>query len=257
MNYKKNDGSTGVRAVERALDVLLCFNWNEKELTLTDISEKLGLAKSTVSRMLATLEMADFVYRDPKTNMYRLGSNIYYLGQIAKASMDLRNVAYPIMQELNNVTQETINLYLLDNLDRVCFEQIESPHTLKQVVKIGDRFPLWDGATGRVLLANLDEALWYDMIKELKPLTESTITDPIKFIESLKETKALGYAVSIGEKNYDIGCVAAPIFESTGKVKGCISISGPRFRIPQNTDQYAHLVVEAAKKISNQLGFFR
>lgn len=253
MNQKS---SNNVRAIERALEILLCFSWYERELTLTEISERLKLAKSTTSRILSTLESMSFLTRDAKTNMYRLGNNIYYLGLIARESMDLRNIAYPIMLELNEKTQETINLYLLDNLERVCFDQIESPHALKQTVKIGERFPLWDGATGRIILSNLDESIWHNMKKDLNPITNNTIVDPDIFIQKLCESKISGFAVSVGEKNYDVGCVAAPIFKSTGEVLGCISISGPRFRFPNSTDQFAGLVVDAAKRISTKLGYY-
>lgn len=254
MEQKNNEGT--IRSVQRALDILLCFNWFERELTLTEISEKLKLAKSTTSRILSTLENQEFLSRDEKSNRYKLGANLYYLGLIAKESMDLRKIAYPLMLELREATQETINLYLLDGIERVCFDQVESLHAIKQTVRIGERFTLWDGATGKIILSNLDESIWHDMVKELRPLTEQTIVDPIEFINSLVEYKESGVAVSVGEKNYDIGCAAAPIFEANGKVIGCISISGPSFRFPDNTDQYSRLVKDASIKISSQLGYY-
>lgn len=245
-----------VRSIQRALDILSCFNWYERELTLTEISEKVNLAKSTTSRILSTLENEKFLKRDDKSGTYKLGINLYYLGLVAKESMGLRNIAQPIMVELRNITKETINLYLLDGMERVCFDQVESPHFIKQSVRVGERFPLWDGATGKIILANLDENIWDEMLNELKPITEHTIVDPGKFIELLNEYKATGVAVTVGEKNYDIGCAAAPIFDATGSVIGCISISGPSSRFPENTDQYSFLVIDAARKISTQLGYY-
>lgn len=245
-----------VRSVQRALDILSCFNWYERELTLTEISKKLGLAKSTTARILSTLEKENFLVRDEKSNGYKLGLNVYYLGLVAKESMDLRNIAYPIMHELRNITKETINLYLLDGMERVCFDQIESPHFIKQTVKVGERFPLWDGATGKIILAYLDEGIWDEMSKQLEPITEYTIADPEEFIRLLGEYRVNGVAVTIGEKDYDIGCAASPIFDATGKVIGCISISGPSSRFAEDADKYSHLVKDAAKKISNQLGFY-
>lgn len=250
------NSSGNVRSVQRALDILLCFNWHERELTLTEIAEKVNLAKSTTSRILTTLEDSNFLVRDEKTGVYKLGINLYYLGLLAKESMDLRSIAYPIMIELRDKTKETINLYLLDGQDKVCFEQVESPHFIKQSVKVGERFPLWDGATGKIILAYLDEKIWYEMIDKLEPITEYTIVDPEEFIEALKSYRAKGVAVTVGEKDYEIGCAAAPIFDRSGEVIGCISISGPSSRFPENTDQYSNLVKEAATKISKQLGYF-
>ena len=253
MNNTNNENS--VRSIQRALRILLCFNWEERELTLTEISEKIGLAKSTVSRLLTTLENEGFLVKDGRTNRYKLGCNIYYLGLIAKESLDLRVISHPIMHEITELTQETTNLYLLDNLDRVCFDQVESPLSIKRSVKIGERFPIWAGATGKVILANLEEKIWYDMIKELRPLTERTIVDPDEFINELRYIRENGYAVSVGEKEYEVGCVAAPVFNVNRSVIGCVSISGPSFRFPKDTDYFSRLIVDASRRISKQLGY--
>lgn len=254
MNSK--NGENSVRSIQRALSILLCFNWEDKELTLTEIAEKIDLAKSTVSRLLTTLEAEGFLVKDGRTNRYKLGYNIYYLGLIAKESMDLRAISNPIMKGVTELTQETTNLYLLDDRERVCFHQVESPLSVRRTVKIGERFPIWAGATGKSILANLDESIWYDMIKELKPITERTIVNPQEFINELRRIKEAGYAVSIGEKDYEVGCVASPIFDVNRKVIGCVSISGPSFRFPTDTDYFCSLVVDAARKISKQLGYY-
>ncbi|MBB6215285.1 DNA-binding IclR family transcriptional regulator [Anaerosolibacter carboniphilus] len=254
MTEKSNENS--VRSIQRALNILLCFNWDERELTLTEIAEKIGLAKSTVSRLLTTLELEGFISKDQKTNRFKLGHNIYYLGLIAKESLDIRKISRPIMEEIGRASQETVNLYLLENRERVCLEQVESPQPIKKSEKIGERVSIWQGATGRSILANLKENVWYEMIKELRPITEDTIADPDAFITELKKVKERGYAVSVGEKNAEVGCIAAPIFDAHRKVIGCLAISGPRFRFPENIDYYSELVVDGAKKISNQLGYY-
>ncbi|MFZ5969750.1 MAG: IclR family transcriptional regulator [Bacillota bacterium] len=254
MAEKNNENS--VRSIQRALQILMCFNWNEREFTLTEITEKINLAKSTTSRLLSTLEMEGFIKKDQRTNRYQLGHNIYYLGQVAKESLDLREISQPIMEEICQATKETINLYLLDKTDRVCFNQVESPLAIKRSVRIGERFPIWAGATGRSILANLDEHTWQDMIKELKPLTENTVVDPDKFINELRQIREKGYAVSVGEKDYEVGCVAAPIFDASRQVIGCVAISGPRFRFPEDTDYFSSLIVEGARKISEKLGYY-
>ena len=254
MNEK--NGENSVRSIQRAFKILLCFNWNERELTLTEITEKIGLAKSTVSRLLGTLETEGFLVKDGKSNRYKLGHNIYYLGLIAKESLDLRAISHSIMVEITKLTQETTNLYMLDNLDRICFDQVESPLSIKRSVKIGERFPVWAGATGKSILAHMDESVWQDMTKELRPLTEKTIIDPQEFINELKAIRANGYAVSVGEKDYEVGCVAAPIFDANRNVIGCISISGPSFRFPKDTDYFCSVIVNAARRISKQLGYY-
>lgn len=254
MQEKNNDN--GVRSIQRALRILLCFNWKEKELTMTEITERIGLAKSTTSRLLTTLESEGFIKKNLKTNKYTLGHNIYYLGLIAKEQLALKDVAAPVMEEINKATKETINLYLLDNMEAVCFHQVESPLPIRQAIKIGERAPLWSGASGRAILSGMDEEVWYEMAKELKAYTEKTVTNPNVFIGIMKSIKDKGYIISLGEKNDEVGCIAAPIFDAHGKVIGSIAISGPVFRFPEDTDLFAALIVNGAQRISQQLGFY-
>lgn len=255
MMEKNNENS--VRSIQRALNILRCFNWNERELTMTEITEKIGLAKSTTSRLLSTLEAEGFIRRDLKTGKYSLGHNIYYLGLIAKDKLELNEIARPIMEEINKETQETINLYILDGLESVCFDQVESPLPIRQAAKIGERSPLWAGASGRAILAFLEEKIWYEMVKELKAFTPNTITDPEKFIQTMKDVKRQGYTVSLGEKNDQVGCIAAPIFDAYGKVIGSVAISGPVFRFPEDTERFSVLILDASKKISQQMGYYQ
>lgn len=252
----KKSGESNVRSINRALQILKCFNWNEREFTLTEIAQKVELPKSTTTRLLSTLESEGFLKKYEKTNHYKLGNAIYFLGLIAKESLDLRQISQPIMEEICQATKETINLYLLDNLEKVCFYQVESPLAIKRYVRIGERSPIWYGATGKSILANMDENIWHDKSKELKRYTDKTVVDPDKFISELKIIKERGYAVSVGEKEHDVGCVAAPIFDSSKEVIGCLSISGPQYRFPQDTDYFVSLVVAGAMKISNKLGYY-
>lgn len=252
----KKSGENGVRSINRALQILKCYNWNEREFTLTEIAQKVKLPKSTTARLLSTLESEGFLKKEEKSNHYKLGNAVYFLGLIAKESLDLRLISQPIMEEICQATKETINLYVLDDLEKVCFNQVESPLSIKRYVKIGERSPIWYGATGKSILANLEEDIWHEKSKELVKYTEKTVVDPEEFISELKTIKEIGFAVSIGEKEHDVGCVAAPIFGGSKKVIGCLSISGPQYRFPQDTDYFVSLVVAGAAKISNELGYY-
>lgn len=255
MDTNVKSGGNSVQSIQRAIKILQCFNWEERELRLTEIATKIGLSKSTVSRLLATLEEEGFLFRDSKTNRYKLGQSIYYLGLIAKESMDLRAISHPIMNEVTQKTLESTILYMRDEMERICFDQVESPQSIKRSLKIGDRSPLWAGATGKVMLAYLDESAWYAMADEVKPITTSTIVDHEQFIQELKKIKKNGYAVSLGESNPEVGCVAAPIFNDLRCVIGCVSISGPIYRFPSDTEPWCRLISDAAKRISGQLGY--
>ena len=247
-------GDNNIRSVQRALGILECFNWSHRELSFTEIVDRIDLPKSTTSRILATLEAEGFLIRDVDNQKYKLGQKLYLLGIIARESLDIRNISMPFMEDMTKKTKETSNLYILEDFDRVCIAQVESPMPVKQLVKIGERFPIWAGATGRSILAQLDESIWHQMGKELKQITERTVVDPKAFIEDLREIRQKGFSLSLGEKFQEVGCVAAPIFNENG-VLGCISISGPVYRFPEDITEYANMVMDAADKISYKLGY--
>lgn len=249
---EKNEGA--VRTVQRALTVLECFDFENRELSFTDIVQRIDLPKSTVSRLISTLELEGFLERDIDTSKFKLGHRVYLLGLIAGETMDIRNISVPYMDKMTKLTGETTNLYILENYDRVCIAQVESPMPIKQLVKVGERFPIWAGATGRSILAQLDEDTWHEMIKELRQFTDKTVVNPDDFINNLKEIRKSGYALSLGEKYNEVGCIAAPIFNYSG-VMGCISISGPVYRFPEDISNFAKLVTESAIDISHKLGF--
>lgn len=245
-----------VRTLSRALSILMAFTWDDRELSLTQISEKIGLAKSTTLRLLGALESEGFIEKNFRTNHYKLGHNLYYLGLIAKDSLDIRTVSRPFMENITQLTKETTNLYLLDHYDRICFDQVESPLAIKRTVRIGERYPIWAGATGKSILAFMDREMWVKMKDRLEKITEWTVADPETFILELEKIRAMGYAVSVGEKDYEVGCVAAPIYDASQHVIGCLSISGPKFRFPADTEYFAKLVLDASRQISRQLGYY-
>lgn len=251
--FEKND-TKNVKSIDKALDILLCFNWDEKELTLTEIARKMGWAKSTTSRLLNTLLDRGFLSKDEDTNKYVLGSVVYYLGQVAKETIDLRRISMPILKNINQKTKETVHIYLYEGFDRICFEQVESPQLIKQSVKVGSREPIWVGATGKAILAFQSEKEWYDVIKEVKKITELNSED---FIAALKKVRDDGYAIRDGKKDDNVGCVAAPIFDIKGNIKGCIAISTPVFRFPKDSEEYINFVVKGAREISEKLGYIK
>jgi IclR family KDG regulon transcriptional repressor len=104
---RKSD-ENNVRSINRALQILKCFTWNERRFTLTEIAKKVDLPKSTTSRLLATLENEGFIRRDSGSNYYKLGYEIYFLGLIAKESLDLGQISRPIMEEIGQATKEIL-----------------------------------------------------------------------------------------------------------------------------------------------------
>lgn len=246
-----------MQTVERALGILLAFTEGDRVLGVSEIARSRGLPKSAVHRILGTLVQTGFVERDEVSGRYRLGPRAVDLGIVAMGTADVRAVALPIMQELSRRTGETVTLSMLVGRERVYVSQVEGPKTVRMTVKLGARFPLYAGASGRAILAALSQAERdaYLETVELRPITGETITSRARLEEELTRVRELHYAASAGERDPWAAAVAAPLVATRGRVIGSISVCGPRQRIgPAEVTKYGAAVAEAAATLSAELG---
>jgi DNA-binding IclR family transcriptional regulator len=240
-----------VRAVERALDVLLCFR-SGGEWGLTELAQRVGLHKSTVHRLLATLEEKGFVARDETTDKYRLGLSMLELSAHLTASDDPSAVLLGEMEKLRDRLGETVSLYVRDGKERVRIQAVQSTQAIRRVAPVGARMPLFVGASSKVLLAYAEPAV-----------REAVLADPAwppsldreAFVRQLEEIAAAGYATSVEEREPGAAAVAAPIFNRAGKLVAALSVSGPSNRLtPAVMRRYAPVIIEAARRMGTMLG---
>lgn len=240
-----------VRAVERALDILLCFAGTETELGLSDIAKRIGLHKSTVHRLLASLESKGFIRRHPQTEKYRLGWSVLELVSNVYQSDDLSSIVSPEMTRLRDLLGETISLYVLSGIERIRIQAIESKQPVRRVANVGRRLPLYVGASGKVLLAYSSE----ELLEEL--MTDSSWPPELsrdEFRQALQQVREAGYAVSIEEREPGAAAVAAPIRGRNGEAVAALSISGPVDRFtPEAVERFAQEVRKSAEMLTKML----
>jgi IclR family transcriptional regulator, KDG regulon repressor len=221
-----------VRAVERALDVLLCFDQHEPNLTLTQISERVGIHKSTVHRLLATLESRRLVQRDHLSGTYHLGSRLMEMAFLVLQSNDLPRLARPFMDSLAAEHRETVDLAILEGADVVYLQVVESPQRVKLAAAPGQRLPAFCTATGKAFLAYLPEEQVQDILKQgLIKYTEHTKIALPDLREDLRLTRERGFAVSEQEYEDGINAVATPILDVNDYPIAAIAVAGPAFRL--------------------------
>jgi len=226
---------------------------------VTELSRAVGLHKSTVHRLLGTLMRRGYVEKELETENYRLGIKLLMLGSSILDRIDLRNIARPYIQELSKKTKEVVHIAILDEDEAVYIDKVESPdHSIRMYSQVGKRAPLHCTAVGKVLLAALkdEEAEKILRQKGMPRFTKSTITDMQQMKEELSTIRKQGYGFDEIEHEEGMRCVAAPIYDRSGKVIASISISGPiiyvtHFRMPELTDE----LLKTAKEISYQLGY--
>jgi DNA-binding IclR family transcriptional regulator len=249
-----------IKSVAKTIQIINCFSLRKQVLGIGDISAMTGHSKSTVSRLLATLQEFGCVEKAEGYGKYRLGYRIYLWGVISQASHTLPAIAKPIMKNLRERCGEEVSLYGVEGDRRVCLLRVESLHRIARVGLIGELLPLHAGAAGRVLLAYLPEELQQSVIydQDLNRFTGLTITDPGKLLSSLKKTREQGFAVSRGEREPEAFSVVAPVRDAHRTVVASLSISGPNYRLNRNKlKQNIKDVLKAAEEISHKLGLDR
>lgn len=250
---------TRVQSIDRAVAILDCFSEEKKELRLSEISERLGLNKSTVHGIISTLKYHGFISQDEETQKYKLGIRFVEFGDLVINSMNIRNAAVPVIDAVCERIEETVHIAMLDGLDVVWIEKRECTKSIKTSTKIGARLPAYTTADGKIIICyqNKDKIKNY-LPKRISQYTNNTITNKGEFIKKLEEMKKNGYAIDNEEYVEGLKCVAAPIFDHNGKVRFSLSTTGPAFRMDEERIKELIVIIkEAANEISHRIGYMK
>ena len=239
------------------LTVLEAFSVAKRSLLgVTEISELVGLHKSTVSRMLSGLDEAGYVQRDEETGRYRLGLGMIGLAGPLLAELSVRRAALPHLEELTQATGETAAIAVWNGSNAIVVEQTASTHQVKHSAAIGTRYNKFASSSVRVFLAELPPEETDRLLADRTVLREGYLglEDPAH--EQLVGVRDDGFAVNDGETTYEEYGVSAPVRDYLGEVVGCITASAPRSRVQymQSQSILREAVLEAAARVSTRLG---
>lgn len=246
------------RSVARALSILQAFNENRLELGVTELSQLTGIDKSTVYRLLNGLQQGGLIEQDPDTTKYYLGFGLVRLAGLALQRLDLPRIARPHLRELARLSQETVNLSVLTDDDKIVnIDGVTSPRRVRNVGWIGREMPIHAISGGKVMMAYLpEERLEQILARRLERFTEQTITDPSRLRAELKQVRRMGYGIAEEELETGLSAVAAPLWNHEGRVVAVISVSGPSFRLPKERLVELGLATkQTADTISRKSGF--
>lgn len=249
--------ANAVLALRRGLMILDTFSGHGTDLGVNEIARLVGMHKSTVSRLCATLENAGYLERNSSTNRFSLGARVFQLAGFVSPPADVRTMARPVMNELVATSRETATLGVREGSDIVTIEVVEGLNHMRMATRVGQRTQIHASAVAKAILAWSSESD-VDAVLANWPmtlLTPNTITDAGTLKEHLAEVRGRGYAVDMEELEVGLRCVAAPIRDPFGRVIAGISISGPRHSMtPDAMDHFGELVRSAADVISARLG---
>lgn len=253
---ESNNQGRSVTTIERAIDVLFLFvNSASPTVGITEMATELGISKAVVHRILVALRERDLVVADADTRRYSLGPAVLQLATAFRDRLDVRPLAYTTLQELSKQTNETATLSVRHGWQRVYVDQITPNREVKMTVPVGRQFPLHAGSSSKAFLAFLSQAEQDEYLAHasLDQLTSATITDTVALRDELVKIRAMGYAVSLGERQAGAGSVASAVFDHEGPV-AVISLCGPLERFRDHTTEYARLLTTATSALSSRLG---
>jgi DNA-binding IclR family transcriptional regulator len=241
-----DSGADPVRSVTRALAMLALFNEEHPARSLRELVDHAGLPKTTVLRLVQTLEQAGYLYTRPD-GRYCPGPALIPLSRAVDLVWKLPLSAEAIMESLRERTRETVNLYVIEGLARVCVVQKQGPQHVRYVVPIGVPLPLWAGASGKVLLASRSREL-FDAVLRAADRDEEFGASLAVELERVREA---GFAFSHGERELGASSVAVPILHPHRGVEAALTISGPTPRFTQDQVwRFADLLREAVAQIT-------
>ena len=216
-----------VPGLQRGVRILQLFNPDRRTITVPEMARDLGIPRSTVFRLVQTLELLGLLQRGEDSHAYRLASGILTLGFAYLASLDVTQVGRAPLEALRDATGHSAHLVIRDGRDVVVVAKAAGGAAFSGALGIGTRLPAHATVLGRVLLADLDtaalSALWPD--GALKPYSRQTPTTLAALIEVLRRDRAVGYAVSQSFFEAGISSVAAPVRDSTGRAVAAVNIS--------------------------------
>jgi IclR family transcriptional regulator, KDG regulon repressor len=246
-----------VNTVHKAFEILFLLTRHDS-LRVSELAHKLEIPKSSTHNIVMTMINNGILERNSDTHRVFLGARLIEVGYIAQTNLDVVRLATPIIRHLNETTDETVHLTILDNDEVLYVDCVESKKRLRTYSVIGVRAPLYCTSVGKAIMAHLPADEIDRIIDEhgLRPITKHTITDRDALLRDLALIRTRGFAVDNMEHEDHLRCIGAPVRNAHGEVFASISISGPTERIPtEQIDDLGGRVVTVAHTLSGRLGY--
>lgn len=258
-SYLQEVSQYKVQAVDRALDILDCFSFQNREMNLSDIVRKTQLNKTTAKRLISNLVTRGYLQQDPLSKRYQLGLRLFELGGIVFSSFNLREAAASPMTRLQSETGATVLLGIMLEEQLVYIGKREGKGMIRISSEIGWRRPLHYGMLGMVLTAYLDAGRVKEILGKspLESHTPFSITDERAFSLRLEQIRSQGYVIEREEAVEGIIGIAAPVRDYSREVIAALGIAFPvsQSQRKNGLDHFVRLVKNACEEISSDLGY--
>lgn len=246
-----------IKSAHKLRKVLDCFSLTDRTLTVSDIAEKTGLPRSTAHRAIISLREIGFLEQDHRRDCYRLGLELFQLGNVVLSSMNLHKEARPIVEALTRAARDAVHLCVFDGTQMVFVSHTAGGRSGRNnITTVVEASPCHCTSVGKAALAFQDESVIQRIVEQgLPAFTRNTITDPERLRAEFAGIRERGYAVDNGEMEPHVRCLGAPVRNASGRVVAAISVSTTLKRLPdERLPAMSELVIKHADALSIQLG---
>lgn len=235
----------------KADKILAYLSSCENAQPLHAIAKATSLTNSTALKILDTLTFIGYVRKDNESKKFSLGPSIIKYANRSIHQFDIKQIAQPYLEKLQEETAETVHLGIEDRSSIVYITKIESKNPIYFYSQVGKSIPMYCSAMGKAILADDsdDKIEQYLLENELKKITEKTITTKDAFRKEIATIRQQGFAYDNGEHEDDIFCIGTSI-TLNGKNYGALSVSIPKYRL---TDEFHQKVVQGLKKCKEHI----
>jgi DNA-binding IclR family transcriptional regulator len=246
-------------ALEQGLQILERFGRGAERMRLSEIAREIGISRSSAFRLVFTLQSLGYLERDDETKSYRLGSRVLSLGYSFLASMDVVEIARPVLERLRDETNNSAHIGILDGTEVVYVGRVSSLQPVATNITVGSRLPAYATTMGRMLLAfrpagDVKRLYGRAKLQRFSPRTPSNYEELAVLLAS---DRARSYAISHSNFEAGIASVAAPVFSAAGSIVAAINVSGPEGTVTRAVfdSTIRDAVCAAARAISARLGY--
>lgn len=247
-----------LQTVDRALQLLEILAEHPNGMQPKEIEEVLALNKVTVHRLLATLENRGFIERIGAS--YIVGLKLVELSSMKLGSIELKTEAAPYLRELVDRLKLPVQMAILEEKDAMFIEKIESMNSFRMYSQIGKRIPIYACGVGKVLLMQKSDHEIRELLADVsfQAFTHKTLKDTEALIKAIHQTRTAGYGIDDEEHEEGIYCVAAPIYDYTGRIIAALSVGDRHATFIEDSNMVQiDSIREAAKLISKRLGYLK
>ncbi|MDR1794860.1 MAG: IclR family transcriptional regulator [Erysipelotrichaceae bacterium] len=252
------DNRNNIKSIVKAAKIIDAIAFERRSMSLSELSDKVKIAKSTLHGLLSTLVNIGYIDQESDSGYYKLGVELFELGSQISSTWNEKNLAKSWMRRLAEEVNETVHLAMLSNGEVLYVDKMESTQSIRIETAPGVKLPAHCTGLGKVLLAYQPKKEFEHILdsKGMKAYTAKTITNRRLLERELAEIRQNGVGMDDQEFLDGLRCVAAPIFDVNGRILFALSISGPLFRMSNDAlENYRMKIKNIGMEISEKLGY--